>query len=57
MYINGVMVGGNHNGVIDVNGTVSGGKTLTYNATNNGDYLLKANDKVTIVYCHLSTND
>ena len=57
MYINGVMVGGNHNGVIKVNNTVLGGKTFTYDATKNGYYKLRANDKVTIVYCLLSADD
>ena len=48
MYINGVMVGGNHNGVVTINN--SNIKQVTYAPAENGDYALKANDKVTIVY-------
>ena len=45
MYINGVMVGGNYNDVVTVSNT-----TVTYDPTKNGNYALKADDKVTIVY-------
>jgi hypothetical protein len=58
MYINGVMVGGNHNNVIKVTtDSVSGDKVLTYDATNNGGYKLKKDDKVTVVYWISPAND
>ena len=58
MYINGVMVGGNHNNVIKVTtDSVSGDKVLTYDATNNGGYKLKKDDKVTVVYWISPVND
>ncbi len=48
MYINGVMVGGSNNEVLKLKtGTTN---TLEYDATKNGNYTLKADDKVTIVY-------
>ena len=47
-YVNGVMVGGNHNGVLDIN--ANNAQQVIYNASFNRNYTLKANDKVTIVY-------
>jgi len=47
LYINGVMVGGNYNGVVTV---ANDQTTVTYVPAQNGNYALKANDKVTIVY-------
>ncbi|MBP5497611.1 MAG: hypothetical protein J6X98_10650, partial [Bacteroidales bacterium] len=48
LYINGVMIGGNHNGVLEIN--ANNPKQVQYNASLNRNYSLKANDKVTIVY-------
>ena len=48
MYINGVMVGGNHNGVLEIN--ENDATKVVYDASLNRNYNLKANDKVTIVY-------
>ena len=47
MFINGVMVGDNSgsDAVITVSGT-----TATYNPANNGDYALKAGDRIAIYY-------
>lgn len=45
MYINGVYVGDNINGVLTVTGT-----TATYAPANNGSYALMAGDRVQIVY-------
>ena len=47
-YVNGVMVGGNHNGVLDIN--ANNAQQVIYNASFNRNYTLKANDKVTVVY-------
>ena len=41
------MVGGNYNGVVTV---ANDQTTVTYVPAQNGNYALKANDKVTIVY-------
>ena len=49
LYINGVMVGGNYNEVVTV-ATSSNQTTVTYDPAKNGNYALKADDKVTIVY-------
>lgn len=48
MYINGVMVGGSHNGVLVP--VANEGDKVKYDGTKNGGKKLKANDKVTIVY-------
>ncbi len=48
MYINGVMVGGSNTQVLTISSTAT--KTMQYDASKNGNYALKANDKVTIVY-------
>jgi len=58
MYINGVMVGGDHSGVLTIANAQN--KTVTYHADknknhNNEAYNLKAGDKVTIVYWYLPT--
>lgn len=50
MYINGVMVGGSHNGVLTLDANDSTGKTVVYDPSANGNKILKANDIVTIVY-------
>lgn len=55
MYINGVMVGGNHNGVVTVANS-NNHATVTYVPAQNGNYELKANDVVTIVYWLLEPN-
>lgn len=55
MYINGVMVGGNHNGVVTVANS-NNLATVTYVPAQNGNYELKANDVVTIVYWLLEPN-
>ena len=47
-YVNGVMVGGNHNGVLEIN--ANNAQQVIYDASFNRNYTLKANDKVTIVY-------
>ena len=57
MYINGVMVGGNHSGVLTTTNDPTS-KVVEYNANQNknrnGDaYHLKAGDKVTIVYWYV----
>ena len=52
MYINGVMVGGNHNGVVTV-ANANGHATVTYVPAENGNNELAAGDKVTIVYWYL----
>ena len=57
MYINGVMVGGNHTGVLTFSDNVQS-KEVTYHAdmnkNHNGDsYNLQAGDKVTIVYWYI----
>ena len=49
LYINGVMVGGNYNGVVTL-ATSNSQTTVTYVPAQNKGYALKANDKVTIVY-------
>ena len=49
IYINGVMVGGNYNGVVTL-ATSNSQTTVTYVPAQNKGYALKANDKVTIVY-------
>ena len=49
LYINGVMVGGNYNGVVTVANN-NNQTTVTYVPAKNGNYALKADDKVTIVY-------
>ena len=49
IYINGVMVGGNYNGVVTL-ATSNSQTTVTYVHAQNKGYALKANDKVTIVY-------
>jgi len=55
IYINGVMVGGNHNGVVTVANS-NNHATVTYVPAQNGNYELKANDVVTIVYWLLEPN-
>lgn len=45
MYINGVYVGDQNDGVVSVSG-----KTITYSPTNNGSYALMANDRVQFVF-------
>ena len=55
IYINGVMVGGNHNGVVTVANS-NNHATVTYVPAQNGNYELKANDVVTIVYWLLEAN-
>ena len=55
MYINGVMVGGNHDGVVTVANS-NNHATVTYVPAQNGNYELKANDVVTIVYWLLEPN-
>ena len=47
-YVNGVMVGSDRSGVLDVDD--NNPKQVNYSATNNHNYLLKANDKITFVY-------
>jgi len=47
-YVNGVMVGGNHNGVLELN--ANNAQQVVYDAASNRNYVLKANDRVTIVY-------
>ena len=47
-YINGVMAGSNRNGVLNIDN--NNPKQIHYTATNNHNYTLKANDKVTFVY-------
>lgn len=48
IYVNGVMVGGNHNGALEIN--ANNPQRVDYNAASNRNYVLKANDRVTIVY-------
>ena len=55
MYINGVMVGGNHKGVVTMANS-NNHATVTYVPAQNGNYELKANDVVTIVYWLLEPN-
>lgn len=55
MYINGVMVGGNHKGVVTVANS-NNHATVTYVPAQNGNYALKANDVVTIVYWLMEAN-
>ena len=47
-YVNGVMAGSDRNGVLNINN--NNPKQINYTATNNHNYVLKANDKVTFVY-------
>jgi uncharacterized protein YnzC (UPF0291/DUF896 family) len=55
IYINGVMVGGNHNGVVTVANS-NNQATVTYVPAQNGNYALKANDVVTFVYWLMEAN-
>lgn len=56
MYINGVMVSGNGDNVLTVDGDDATGKTMKYSPSANGGKELKANDKVTIIYWYLPTS-
>ena len=47
MYINGVYVGDQNDGVV---GLASDKKSFTYNSANNGNYVLTANDRVQFVF-------
>jgi hypothetical protein len=55
MYINGVMVSGNGDNVLTVDGDDATGKTMKYTPSANGDKALADGDKVTIVYWYLPT--
>ena len=55
MYINGVMVSGNGDNVLTVDGDDATGKTMKYSPSANGDKALADGDKVTIVYWYLPT--
>ncbi len=54
MYVNGVMVGGNHNGVLSPVDFEE--KEVKYDGTHNGNYKLKEGDVVTIVYWYIQTS-
>ena len=58
MYINGVMVGGSHSGVLTIN--PDNNKEVVYHPEENKNrdgvaYVLKAGDKVTVVYWYVAT--
>ena len=52
MYINGVMVGGSHSGVLTTTSNQNS-KVVVYNPEENKNYALKAGDKVTVVYWYV----
>ncbi len=58
MYINGVMVGGSHSGVLTIPSNSTNTKEVVYNPEKNKNrdghaYALKAGDKVTVVYWYV----
>lgn len=54
VYVNGVMVGGSNNGALLP--VANEENKVKYDGTKNGDYMLKADDVVTIVYWYIEDN-